>query len=265
MIKNIIKLMRINPLNIALFTMGSAAAYTLTQSFDLIKFILGVLIFTITYSAAYIINDLRDIEYDKKHEISWKRKRPLLTGEVSVKQARITALTLIASGLTASLLINSLFTTTITWLLILNIAYTYKIKKHINLIPYWHILNTYVKLICGWSIISESIKLIPWITLLVPSMIFAFYILIYKGGLLDKEYFNHKLILLVVFFAIVMPLSILFDKEISLKIIIAVIIALIASIIMYPHYKQKGLSSSFIKIKNLTAALILGLNLVLIS
>lgn len=60
----------------------------------LICCILGFISFCFVSSFVYIINDIRDIEKDRMHEV--KRNRPLPAGTVSKKEAIILAITLIA-------------------------------------------------------------------------------------------------------------------------------------------------------------------------
>ena len=48
---------------------------------------LAFIIFSITSSIVYVINDIEDIEKDKKHPI--KKNRPLASGRVSMSEARI--------------------------------------------------------------------------------------------------------------------------------------------------------------------------------
>lgn len=52
---------------------------------SVLKTIIAFLAFSLTSSIVYIINDINDLEKDRKHPI--KKKRPLASGEVSVKQA----------------------------------------------------------------------------------------------------------------------------------------------------------------------------------
>ena len=53
----------------------------------LIKAILAFFIFSLTSSVVYVNNDISDVEKDKKHPI--KKKRPLASGIISIKTARI--------------------------------------------------------------------------------------------------------------------------------------------------------------------------------
>ena len=53
----------------------------------IINSILAFIVFSITSSIVYITNDIEDIEKDKKHPI--KKDRPLASGRVSIRDARI--------------------------------------------------------------------------------------------------------------------------------------------------------------------------------
>ena len=55
----------------------------------LTKTIIGVIAFCIISSAVYIINDIKDLESDRRHIT--KRNRPLASGEVSIKSAWVLA------------------------------------------------------------------------------------------------------------------------------------------------------------------------------
>lgn len=59
----------------------------------LIISIIGFIAFSFVASVVYIINDIRDIENDRKHPI--KRKRPLPAGTVSKKEAIILAIVML--------------------------------------------------------------------------------------------------------------------------------------------------------------------------
>ena len=53
----------------------------------LLNSILAFIVFSITSSIVYITNDIEDVEKDKKHPI--KKDRPLASGRVSIKEAKI--------------------------------------------------------------------------------------------------------------------------------------------------------------------------------
>ncbi|MBI3418904.1 MAG: UbiA family prenyltransferase, partial [Proteobacteria bacterium] len=76
-----------------LFDMASAA-----------KIGVAVVIFCLLSSAAYIFNDLRDIESDRQHPK--KRFRLLAAGGALQKEAAILAMALIAAGVTLGFLVK---------------------------------------------------------------------------------------------------------------------------------------------------------------
>ena len=94
--------------------------------------VISFIIFSFTASVVYIINDIKDIEKDKKHPI--KCKRPLASGEISKNKAIITSiLLLIAIGALMYLLytkINNIFIFIIPFVyLVINILYSYLLKN----------------------------------------------------------------------------------------------------------------------------------------
>lgn len=99
---------------------------------------LAFIVFSLTASSIYIINDYSDIESDRKHPE--KRNRPLASGEISKSTAQI----IFAICISAVLLIifstkeyfeNNLpqFLTIITFYFVMNLAYTFKLK-HVAII-----------------------------------------------------------------------------------------------------------------------------------
>jgi 4-hydroxybenzoate polyprenyltransferase len=78
-------------------------------------------------SAAYVVNDLRDVEHDRAHPI--KRDRPIARGELSAELALVlaTALALLAVGIAAALGYASLVF--LVTFLALQIAYSLGLKR----------------------------------------------------------------------------------------------------------------------------------------
>lgn len=78
-------------------------------------------------SSVYVLNDLADLEADRAHPV--KCKRPLASGRVSVGAARVTGVGLMLLGLGGAMLISLPFAATLLAYLVLNIAYTFKLKR----------------------------------------------------------------------------------------------------------------------------------------
>jgi decaprenyl-phosphate phosphoribosyltransferase len=90
------------------------------------KVALAALIFCVASSATYILNDLSDIERDRRHPKKSK-SRPLASGLVSVPQALTLLLVLYALLLVAWLVMPAVLYVVLGYLL-LNLAYTFVLK-----------------------------------------------------------------------------------------------------------------------------------------
>jgi decaprenyl-phosphate phosphoribosyltransferase len=93
---------------------------------SLIQALLATLLFCVASSATYIVNDLKDIESDRKHPTK-ALSRPLAAGTVSVAAA-LCLLTLLYLVLIASWFVSPTVVNVILGYLVLNIAYTFVLK-----------------------------------------------------------------------------------------------------------------------------------------
>lgn len=91
--------------------------FTVTQAFFL---------FSLTASSIYLINDVVDLEADKRHP--FKRKRPIASGQVPVSIALFVAITLILSVFLASFWLPVFFRLLILAYIILQVTYSTKLK-----------------------------------------------------------------------------------------------------------------------------------------
>jgi 4-hydroxybenzoate polyprenyltransferase len=91
------------------------------------KSILAFVVFCCLSSSSYLINDLLDIENDRKHP--FKKNRPLARGDVSIPAAVLLALVLVFFGLSLSLFINGSFFGLAVFFIILQYSYSFLLKK----------------------------------------------------------------------------------------------------------------------------------------
>ncbi|HPJ16741.1 MAG TPA: decaprenyl-phosphate phosphoribosyltransferase [Candidatus Woesebacteria bacterium] len=89
--------------------------------------LLAFISFCCLSSSSYLVNDLMDIENDRKHP--FKRNRPLAHGDVSVKMAVIMAFVLLTIGLAISSSINSGFFILSIVFIFLQYTYSFLLKK----------------------------------------------------------------------------------------------------------------------------------------
>jgi len=99
----------------------------LLQFQPFLKTVLGFALLCLISGTVYLINDLVDIEKDKKHPL--KRKRPIPSGQVSVKAAILAAIFLPLICLPLSFLLDPFFGVIVTGYLLLQIGYSFLLKN----------------------------------------------------------------------------------------------------------------------------------------
>ena len=123
--------------------------------------LIAFFIFSFTSSIVYVINDMNDIEKDKLHPI--KKKRPLASGEVTIKQAKIiiALLFLLIIGLTIPIYLQTtnifIFVIPIVYL-ILNILYS-KWLKHVPIIDVVILVSGFVlRVMYGGVVVNVEVS-----------------------------------------------------------------------------------------------------------
>ncbi len=82
--------------------------------------------FCLISSSVYLLNDLVDVEKDRAHPL--KRLRPLASGSLSVRSAKIAALVLAVGGLLLTLSLGVLPATIAGAYMVVNLAYSLRLK-----------------------------------------------------------------------------------------------------------------------------------------
>ena len=121
--------------------------------------VIGCILFSLTASCVYIINDIGDREKDRKHPK--KCKRPLASGAVSVPQAVLLLAVLLIVVFAASVYLNIWFAAVLLVYFIFNILYS-SVLKHIAVLDVISVSVSYVlRVVAGAVIISCPLS--PWI------------------------------------------------------------------------------------------------------
>lgn len=89
--------------------------------------IAAALSFSFCASAVYIMNDLADVDADRRHPS--KRRRPLAAGTVSVRAAPFVSIALLVAAFAVAACVNWLFVLILVFYLILTTAYTLSLKR----------------------------------------------------------------------------------------------------------------------------------------
>ncbi|CAI3957308.1 4-hydroxybenzoate polyprenyltransferase (UbiA) (PDB:4OD4) (PUBMED:28830929) [Commensalibacter communis] len=107
--------------------------------------IFAAFLFCLAASAVYIVNDLNDIEQDKTHPEK-RKKRPLASGEISVKNA-ILLLGAIYIGLFAAWFVTPKVINVIIVYIVINLLYSFKLKHEpvieIFIVAFGFVLRVY--------------------------------------------------------------------------------------------------------------------------
>ena len=138
---------------------------------ELVKIlILGFIAFSFTASSVYILNDIFDLESDKKHPE--KKKRPIASGLIDLNIAYSILLFLLVSGLLLSFSINIKLFFILLFYLLSNFAYTLYFKNFVILDIIFLTLFYTIRVISGHIIGLNEFPSSPW---LISFIIFFFF------------------------------------------------------------------------------------------
>ena len=116
--------------NVFIFT-GLIFSRNLFQVDLLTRVSAGFILFSLAASSIYIFNDIQDIVKDRQHPE--KRKRPLAAGVLSVQTAYVVSTALAIFALGAGYFLDKTFFAILAAYIVMNIAYTLKIKDMVIL------------------------------------------------------------------------------------------------------------------------------------
>lgn len=161
---------------------------------EIIHTALGFGIFCILSGLVYIINDITDIEVDRKHPT--KRLRPIASGELPLPIARLAAILIPAVIFPIAYLLSPTFSLVALGYLLLNLAYS-KWIKHIPLLDVMAIALGYVLRVVGGVLLIQVARFSPW--LYVVTTLGSLYLGFGKRraelALLADDAYNHRRVL----------------------------------------------------------------------
>jgi 4-hydroxybenzoate polyprenyltransferase len=159
----------------------------------LLKSLFAFVLFCLISGAAYILNDIKDLEEDKLHPL--KSKRPLASGKLKKSQALITFFFLVTISLIGAFLINVPFFATIGIYLVLQVSYSFWLKHVVILDVFLIATGFFIRVIAGGLVIE--VQLSPW--LFICTILLALFLALSKRRhelvLLDKSAEIHRPIL----------------------------------------------------------------------
>ena len=130
----------------------------------------GFFSFCMVSSAVYILNDLLDVEKDKRHPL--KKKRPIAAGRISKNEAQTTFVILLLVAFVPLILTNIKAFASVFFYLLINIAYSAGCK-HIPILDVVLLSAGYIIRIFFGGYLSDT-PVSPWLFLTVLS--FSYYL-----------------------------------------------------------------------------------------
>lgn len=124
--------------------------------------LIAFILFSILASSIYIFNDFMDINEDRAHPK--KKYRPLASGTVSIKTAKMLIAVLSLTSLTVSLIVSFELFIVLFIYFILNILYSLKLK-HISILDIFIIATGFVLRLFAGSAVTD-VELSMWIILM---------------------------------------------------------------------------------------------------
>ena len=132
----------------------------LTQLDALLPTLAGFVLLCTASSAVYLVNDLADIEADRKHPS--KRLRPIAAGALPQGVAKVSAVLLFALTLVLSLLLNWAFTLIVATYILTNLLYSFWLK-HVPIIDVLILASGYVLRVAAGVVLISVERFSPWL------------------------------------------------------------------------------------------------------
>lgn len=144
----------------------------LTVPLSLFHTVIGFVLFCLLSSTVYIINDLADVEADRRHPK--KRFRPIPAGELPIPVARAAAVVLILLVFPSAYLLSPRFAVIAGLYLLINLAYSFRIK-HIPILDVLVLASLYVLRVGAGVVLIQVARFSPWL------YVFTTFLALYLG------------------------------------------------------------------------------------
>jgi 4-hydroxybenzoate polyprenyltransferase len=195
MLKALIKSMRLRQWPKNLFVMAAVIFDgKLFNSTSVLMSLAGVFIFCLISSSVYLINDIRDIDFDRNHPV--KKFRPIASGKLPIKVAVIAAIALLVISFPCAYLLTPNFAIVAAAYFVINLLYSAYLK-HVPLIDVLIIAAGFVLRVGAGVTLINVQRFSPW--LYVVTTLLALYIGFGKRraelNLLTTEANSHRKVL----------------------------------------------------------------------
>jgi len=129
---------------------------------DLLIVVPAMLLFCLTSSSIYLLNDIRDVEADRAHPL--KRFRPIAAGRLSPALAGWISTGLLVLSAAGSWILSPRFFLVIAAYIVLQAAYTFWLKR-IALVDIIVIASGFVLRAIAGAVVLKDVTISPWLLL----------------------------------------------------------------------------------------------------
>ena len=140
----------------------------------LLRSLLAFALFCALSGAVYLMNDVADVERDRRHPL--KRRRPIASGALSLRTATATAVALGLAALAASWLLGAGFLASAACYLALNLLYSFRLKEVVIVDVLSVSLGFVIRAIAGGAAIGVAVS--DW--LLICTVLLALFLSLSK-------------------------------------------------------------------------------------
>jgi 4-hydroxybenzoate polyprenyltransferase len=147
--------------NVLLFT-GLVFDRKLTYIPAMLDTVAGFVLFSLVASTVYIINDISDVEADRKHPR--KRKRPIAAGKLPIPAAWAASILFLVVCFPLAYRLSPAFAIVLVVYFVLNLAYSFWLK-HIPLIDVLVLASFYVLRVVASVVVIQVERFSPWMYL----------------------------------------------------------------------------------------------------
>jgi 4-hydroxybenzoate polyprenyltransferase len=161
MLKSLLKTMRPRQWVKNVFVFAALAFdRQLLEPVPLLRTLAGFGLLCLASSAVYLINDLADLEYDRRHPV--KRHRPLAAGKLPVSAAIIAAVVLLLLSIPAGFMLGIAFGIILSVYIAFNLLYSFWLK-HTPIIDVMVVASGYLLRVSGGVVLITVQRFSPWL------------------------------------------------------------------------------------------------------
>ncbi|MCR5753746.1 MAG: UbiA prenyltransferase family protein [Acetatifactor sp.] len=144
----------------------------LFQPDKLLRALLLTLSFCLISSAVYVLNDINDVENDRRHAV--KKLRPIASGALAISSAWVLHICLLATGLALALVVNVYALTFALAYVVNNILYSKWLKTKAVIDCFCIAAGFVLRVLVGGTIVEDGVSNWMFLTVVSLSLFMAF-------------------------------------------------------------------------------------------